>query len=195
METLDIHAWTEISTELRNFVFRKVKDRDVANDIVQDVFIKVQSKIGQLRETDKITGWIFQITRHAITDYFRIKAKSFPITELQWESDTQELNDCVAMCLNKLVYTLPKKYRDALVLTEIENFSQTALADHLGISYSGAKSRVQRGRQMLKEKLHELYKIETDTYGNIIVCEDKSPCGCSERYQEQGVMPESTTTC
>ena len=83
MEALDIRAWTEISTELRSFVLRKVKDRDVANDIVQDVFIKVQSKISQLRETDKIAGWIFQITRHAITDYFRIKTKAFPISELR----------------------------------------------------------------------------------------------------------------
>ena len=66
MESLNVRVWNEISTELRKFVFRKVKDRDVANDIVQDVFIKVQSKISQLRENEKIAGWIFQITRHTI---------------------------------------------------------------------------------------------------------------------------------
>jgi RNA polymerase sigma-70 factor (ECF subfamily) len=195
MESLDITTWNQINVELRNFVFKKVKDRDVANDIVQDVFIKVQSKIGQLRETEKITGWIYQITRHAITDYFRAKAKSLSTVELQWEDDAQELNDCVATCLNKLVYTLPEKYREAVVLTEVENLSQIQLAERLGISYSGAKSRVQRGRQLLKEKLHKLYTIETDAYGNIIVCEDKVPCGCNASYQEQVVMPESTTTC
>jgi RNA polymerase sigma-70 factor (ECF subfamily) len=113
----------------------------VANDIVQDVFLKVQAKINQLKDTDKLTSWIFQITRHAITDYFRPKTKTFDITELQWESDTQELNECVAICLNKLVYTLPQKYRDAVVLAEVENLSQTVLAERLGISYSGAKSR------------------------------------------------------
>jgi RNA polymerase sigma-70 factor (ECF subfamily) len=188
METIDVRMWNEISTELRNFVYRKVKDRDVANDIVQDVFIKVQSKISQLRETEKITGWIFQITRHAITDYFRTKTKTLNSTELQWESEAQDLNDCVAFCLNKLVYTLPEKYREAFVLAEMENLSQTDLAEHLGVSYSGAKSRVQRARQMLKDKLHELYNIKTDSYGNIIVCEDKIPCGCTPTNWEQVVM-------
>jgi RNA polymerase sigma-70 factor (ECF subfamily) len=188
MKELPAHTWKEISSELRNFVFRKVKDREVANDIVQDVFIKVQSKIGQLRESDKVTGWIFQITRHAITDYFRAKAKTLNASELQWESDTQELNNCVAFCLNKLVYTLPEKYREAVVLTEIENLSQTQLAEQLGISYSGAKSRVQRGRQLLREKLHALYTIETDAYGNIIVCEDKVSCSCDTKVENEVVM-------
>lgn len=188
METLNIHVWNEISTELRNFVYRKVKDHDVANDIVQDVFLKVQSKITQLRETEKIAGWIFQITRHTITDYFRTKSKTLMVAELQWDNDAQDLNDCVAFCLNKLMYTLPEKYSEALVLTEMENLSQTALAERLGISYSGAKSRVQRARQMLKDKLHELYTIKTDPYGNIIVCEDKVPCGCTPQNWEQIVM-------
>lgn len=188
METLNLRVWNEISTELRNFVYRKVKDRDVANDIVQDVFIKVESKISQLRETEKIAGWIFQITRHTITDYFRTKSKTLEPIELQWENEAQELNDCVAFCLNKLMYTLPDKYREAMVLTEIENLSQTALSERLGISYSGAKSRVQRARQMLKDKLHELYNIKADSYGNIIVCEDKVPCNCTPQNWEQAVM-------
>ena len=156
METLDVRMWNEISSELRNFVYRKVKDRDAANDIVQDVFIKVQAKIPQLRETEKIAGWIFQITRHTITDYFRAKTKTLTPSELEWDNEAHDFNDCVAFCLNKLMYTLPEKYREAVVLTEIENLSQTELAERLGISYSGAKSRVQRGRQMLKEKLTDL---------------------------------------
>lgn len=186
MEALNPDTWNEISNELRNFVYRKVKDRDVAHDIVQDVFLKAQSKITQLREAEKITSWIFQITRHTITDYFRKQAKVVPIAELQWENDDHALNDCVAVCLNKLMYTLPAKYSEALVLTEIENLSQTALAEKLGISYSGAKSRVQRARQMLKEKLHTVYKIEADSYGNILVCEDKAPCDCSPATSATG---------
>lgn len=195
MQSINLHTWTEISADLRNFVFRKVKDRDVANDIVQDVFIKVQANIGKLRENDKLAGWIFRITRHAIVDYFRAKSKSLNAAELDWESDARGLNDCVAVCLNRLVHTLPEKYRKAVLLTEVENLSQTALAERLSISYSGAKSRVQRGRQLLKEKLHALYTIKTDAYGNIIVCEDKGSCGCSAANQEQVVMPDGTTTC
>ena len=76
------------------------------------------------------------------------------------------------------MYTLPAPYRDALIKAEIENIPQTELASALGLSHSGAKSRVQRARKMLREKLTNLYKIETDCYGNIILCEDKKPCSC-----------------
>jgi RNA polymerase sigma-70 factor, ECF subfamily len=55
---------------------------------------------------------------------------------------------------------------------------QKELAVRLGISYSGVKSRVQRARQMLKEKMEALYHIKTDGYGNVLVCEDRVPCGC-----------------
>jgi len=195
MESLDMNTWKAINQELLNFVTLKVKDRDAAKDIVQDVFLKVQSKITQLREAEKITSWIFQITRHAITDYFRKQSKVLSVPELDWENDDHALNDCVAVCLNKLMYTLPAKYSEALVLTEMENLSQTALAERLGISYSGVKSRVQRARQMLKERLHEVYNIKTDSYGNILVCEDKVSCDCTSPNGEQAVMPSNTTTC
>jgi RNA polymerase sigma-70 factor (ECF subfamily) len=78
--------------------------------------------------------------------------------------------------LNELLPTLPDKYREALQLTEIENLSQLELAERLGISYSGAKSRVQRARQMLKEKMDEVLIVKTDAYGNAIVCKDRTPC-------------------
>jgi RNA polymerase sigma-70 factor (ECF subfamily) len=188
METLNNQVWNEIIVRLREFVYRKVKDREVANDIVQDVFLKVQAKISQLREPKKLTNWIFQITLHTIMDYFRTKKKILVAAEFHWDNEVQELNDCVAYCLNQLLDTLPAKYREAIRLTEVENLSQTALAEHLGISYSGAKSRVQRARQMLRDKLHNLYKIKTDPYGNIIACEDKLPCSCTPQYGEEAVM-------
>ena len=74
--------------------------------------------------------------------------------------------------------TLPDKYRVPLELTEIENVSQYEVAERLGITYSGARSRVQRARKLLKEKMDELYVIETDAYGNILTCVDRVPCCC-----------------
>ena len=80
-----------------------------------------------------------------------------------------------------MLTTLPAKYREALELIELENLSQLDLAKRLNISYSGAKSRVQRARQMLKEKMDESYNIQLDKYGNVLVCENKTPCSCPQR--------------
>lgn len=177
-------AWNRTQKELKSFVYRRVKDKALAEDIVQDVFVKVHTSLAQLKDSEKLTGWIYQITRNAITDHFRAKSKTLELTDLDWESDRQVLNHCVASCLGDMLTTLPEKYRVALELTEINNLSQTDLADKLNISYSGAKSRVQRARQMLKEKMDEAYLIKTDTYGNVIVCENRVPCNCPSPEQD-----------
>ena len=184
MEITTHIEWNKTQHELKRFVYKKVKDKALAEDIVQDVFLKVHNKLGQLKDTEKITGWIYQITRNVITDHFRSHSKPIAMSDLDWESDHHAFNDCVATCLGEMLDTLPAKYQEALKLTEMENLSQTDLAARLNISYSGAKSRVQRARQMLKEKMDEQYVIKTDAYGNVIVCEDKIPCNCSSSLSE-----------
>jgi RNA polymerase sigma-70 factor (ECF subfamily) len=191
MEELAVNAWTQICEELTRFVYKRVKDKALAEDIVHDVLLKIYAKAGQLKESDKIFAWIYQITRNAVNDYFRSQSRTFDIRELDLDTDPKDFNDCVAFCLNTLIKTLPQKYREALELTEHQNLSQLELAERLNISYSGAKSRVQRARALLKQKLHDLYHIKTDAYGNVLVCEDKLPCGCdtSSSFEEKVVMP------
>lgn len=173
--------WNSTQDKLKSFVFKHTKDKATTEDIVQDVFLKVHAKVGQLKESDKLVGWIFQITRNAITDHFRKQAKTINALDIDWDSEKLSLNDCVSSCLSDMLATLPDKYREALELTELKNVSQTELANTLEISYSGAKSRVQRARQMLKEKMYEAYLIKLDAYGNVLVCENKGPCSCPQR--------------
>ena len=181
MNTSETSVWNSTQDRLKNFVFKHTNDKATTEDIVQDVFLKVHEKVGQLKESVKLVGWIFQITRNAITDHFRRQAKSINSYDLDWDSEKLSLNDCVHSCLHDMLATLPEKYRQALELTELQNVSQLALAERLGISYSGAKSRVQRARQMLKEKMDEAYRIKVDSYGNVLVCENKTPCSCPQR--------------
>jgi len=184
MEALTSHDLNFFSNELKGFVYRRVRDKELTNDIVQEVFLKVQSKINQLHDQEKIAGWIYQIARNIITDHFRSKSKIINAKDLDWESDHNVLNDCVSYCLNEMLLALPEKYRQALELTELQNLSQTELATKLDISYSGAKSRVQRARQMLKEKMDKNYRIKMDSYGNVTVCENRAPCNCSRSFEE-----------
>ena len=174
-------TWDTLHNELVTFVQAKVKDKATAKDIVQDVFIKVHTRSTQLKEADKITSWIYQITRNAVADHYRKANKALDPVNVDWESNDHEFNDCVSHCLRVLMTTLPEKYRTPLELSEIENVPQHELAERLNISYSGARSRVQRARKMLKEKLDELYYIKTDSYGNVIACEDRVPCCCNKK--------------
>jgi RNA polymerase sigma-70 factor, ECF subfamily len=181
-------TWDTLYPRLVAFVYTKIKDKPAAEDIVQDVFIKVHTKSHQVKEGYKVSGWIYQITRNAIADHFRMSAKNLEPANIDWESNTQEFNDCVAVCLNALMKTLPEKYRIALEMTELDSLSQHQLAERLKISYPGARSRVQRARKMLREMLDRMYRIETDSYGNIILCENRIPCRCSQSCNDASIF-------
>lgn len=179
MNSAEVKIWNETQDRLMGFVLRYTKDKSLAEDIVHDVFIKVHDKLSQLREKDKISAWIFRIAKNAITDHFRRMAKTIQAADLDWNSDGVTLSDCLSLCLREMIATLPDKYREAIELSELREKSQVELSQILNISYSGLKSRVQRARQMLKEKMVAAYRIKVDAYGNPIACENPLPCGCN----------------
>ena len=168
--------WENVQSELKGFVYKRVRDKALTEDIVHDVFLKVQSKIHQVKESDKLFGWIYQITRNTITDHYRKNAKTVNPKDIDWESSPPNFNDCVSNAINELIPTLPDMYRIPLEMTEIENLSQLEVAEKLNLNYTTAKARVQRARQILKDKLDEILIVKTDGYGNVILCQDRGPC-------------------
>jgi RNA polymerase sigma-70 factor (ECF subfamily) len=169
---------TFFQNELLGYVIKKVRDRSVAEDIVHDVFLKVEAKAGQVKESDKMIPWIYRVTKNTIIDHFRFQSRIVTASDLDWEDEKQYLNDCVERCLTEKLVLLPAKYREAIELSEMQGLSQLDIARRLNISYSGAKSRIQRGRQMLKAMMEKEYHVKLDHYGNVVRCENRLPCGC-----------------
>lgn len=176
MDTLKV--WKDINDQLTRFVLSKVEDRDIANDIVQDVFVKVFTKEDSLRDADKMVAWIYQIARNEVLDHFR-KAKIVTLeTEVEMvDNPNPSLNSELSQCLHPLMDSLPTIYKEALRMADIEQMSQKEIAQQLNISYSGAKSRVQRGREMLKTNYLQCCNITTDVYGDVL---DYEPKHCNE---------------
>lgn len=175
MTAVDLN-WNNVQSELKGFVYKRVKDKALTEDIVHDVFLKVQAKIHQVKESDKLFGWIYQVTRNTITDHFRKNSRSINPKDIDWESSPPNFNDCVSNAISELIPTLDEKYRIPLEMTELQNMSQMEVAEKLGLNYTTAKARVQRARQILKDKLEEILIIKTDGYGNVILCKDRGPC-------------------
>lgn len=162
--------WADLHQELKKFIFNKVRDIDTSQDILQDVFLKIQSNIHTLDDCSKLTSWVYQITRNAVTDHFRkthlnVSIPDFDIAEQEYEEPLyQSLSNCINLKINKL----SKKYKQAIILTTFEGYTQIKLAEELGITYSGAKTRVQRARENLKRLITECDNVETNNKGNII---------------------------
>ncbi len=179
MNSHEVAIWNQMQDRLMGFVLRYTGDKALAEDIVQDVFLKVHDNLTQLKQSDKISSWIFRIARNAINDHFRRRSRAVTAMDLDWEGEGVTLTDCVTSCLGEMLKTLPEKYRYALELAELEGMSQLKLAEKLDLSYSGAKSRVQRARRILKEKMDAAYHIQFDRYGNAVACQNRLPCGCN----------------
>jgi len=84
----------------------------------------------------------------------------------------------VAGAVSPTISTLPEPYREALVLTEFEGLTQKEMAERLGISLSGSKSRVQGGQEQLKQMLLERCDFEFDRLGRIIDCKPRAKDAC-----------------
>lgn len=164
------YVYTNFHSKLLRFIAGRVPDRDSAEDILQDVFLKIHQHIGDLRESDRLESWIYQITRNAIIDYYRRSRPQQELSEafaLHPEDEPDaiaELSPSVAEMLD----CLPSKYRQALELTDLQGLTQIELAARLNLSVSGAKSRVQRAREKLRNCLLDCCHFEFDRLGQVV---------------------------
>jgi len=93
--------------------------------------------------------------------------------------EEQRLRDELTDYVRDVVKTLPPLYREAILLTEYEGMTQVELARHLGLGLSAAKSRVQRARALVRERVEKCCHVEFDAYGTLVECRRRSPANCA----------------
>ena len=174
-------GWEDLSARLRPFIARRVRSPMDVDDVVQDVFVRMQRGLARLRDDDRFGPWVYQVARSAIADHHRAASRNplangdeheeeaRPLDPEDERSAERELAGYVAV----FVAMLPSPYREALVLTELEGLTQREAATMLGISVSGMKSRVQRGRLQLREAFDACCHIALDVRGRVVSCEPR----------------------
>ena len=168
--------WIDYHNKLLSFIYSRVNNGPVAEDILQDVFVRIHARIDTLKEENKLSSWLYQITRNAIIDYYRARklTEDLPETLLSPEEDpTEKVRKDIEGCLEPMIASLPNKYRQALVLSDIEGRPQKELAKTQDLSLSGAKSRIQRARAMLKDMMLECCTFEYDNRDKVVDYEVK----------------------
>jgi RNA polymerase sigma-70 factor (ECF subfamily) len=176
----DETLWRDLRARLVRFVRRRVADDATAEDIAHDALARAYASRDTLRMGDRLEPWLYQITRNAVVDHYRRRRPTEPLPPDLVATDAADHGDArheLAQCVAPLVHALPAHYRDAIVLAELEGRTQQETADALGMTLSGAKSRVQRGRRMLAEKLLACCRIECDARGGIVEYESREGCG------------------
>jgi RNA polymerase sigma-70 factor, ECF subfamily len=182
-------SWKDLDAKLRPFVARRVRASVDVDDVLQEIFMRMQRGLSTLRDDERFGPWLFRIARTTIVDHHR-RAARLPLDELIEDSalpvDDDDDGDLVerelATYVAPFVASLPSPYREALTLTELEGLSQKLAAEMLGISLSGMKSRVQRGRVRLRALFDACCEFALDARGRVIACEPRPtrpvPCEC-----------------
>lgn len=163
--------WRDYRAQLFRFALKRVADEATAEDIVHDVLVRAYDRRDTLRDGDRFEQWLYQITRNALIDHYRARRPTEPLpADLAAADESLEhvARRELAACMQPLVDSLPEHYRDALTLSELQGLTQQATATRLGLSLSGAKSRVQRARRMLQDRLLECCRVELDSSGGIV---------------------------
>ncbi len=172
MENNTEQIWDSFSQRLSQFINLRVANKSDAEDILQEVFIKIHKNLNNLKDNQTLSGWVFTITRNTITDYYRKKTTKKDVEfndylELPEFQKKDELKQ-IKYCLNCFRNYLPEKYRQVIELSEFQGIKQKDIAKRLGITLSAVKSRVRRARTMIKQHFTECCKFEFDHKGNFI---------------------------
>ncbi len=168
--------WNKHQGHLLNFIKNNIDEALIAEDILQEVSIKLLDNINRKTEIENYKNWLFQVTRNTIADYYRKNKKHSELSLNQSESNTNS-SACVCDLSGFVIKTyLPKKYSQALYLSDIQQKPQQEIAEILDLSLTATKSRIQRGRKKLKELIGECIDIFYNKKGQVSDFQLKDNC-------------------
>lgn len=159
--TSEADLWHEHKSRLRGYIAKRVGDQALVDDILQEVFIKAYANLHKVKQSGSVSAWLYRVAANAIADHYRAQQPWVGLPEeIAAPEAKRDYTAELAACLLPMIDDLPALYRDAVKMSEIEGVPQKVVAERLGISLSGAKSRIQRGREKLRQSLHDCCDIE-----------------------------------
>jgi RNA polymerase sigma-70 factor (ECF subfamily) len=193
--------WTQLRADIGRLVARRLPTRTDVDDVVQEVLLRVWRHGDHLRDGERFGAWLVRVAHTATADHLRSRQRH-PLARFAAHEDatTPSVEDdptaknLIATALRPFIHGLPEPYREALLLAELEGLPYPVLAKRLGVSISGVKSRVQRGRRLLREALERCCAIALDVRGTPVACELKvdgvAPPDCCPGTARSGCSPE-----
>ena len=166
-------SWQVLAQRLGAFIGRRLPAQDV-DDVLQDVLLRIHQNAGQLQEDSRFGPWVYSIARNAVVD--RLRRKSPAVVDADEAPDVADDADVdgeqpLLDCVSPFVARLPEAYRHAITLVELEGLGQAEAARIVGVSLSGMKSRVQRGRRLLRAMFEECCALTIDARGRVVEAE------------------------
>lgn len=166
--------WQAFRQRLVAWLVRRVRDPSDAEDLTQEILIRAAARLDTLRDRERLAPWLDAMARNALVDYYRRSGRTPQTVPLDpavadptedAPSDRRHLTGCLLPLLD----ALPPSYREAVRRVDLEGERQVDVARALGLNISALKSRVQRGRSMLRERFADCCgAVERDAAGRVV---------------------------
>ena len=170
-------VWIKYHSDIQRFIISKVKNIAIADDILQDTFIKIHTKLHTLKDITKLKSWCFTIARNSILDFWKSTSKTFEVNNFETEDEILENIHTEKDCLRGILKNLPKKYRDPLFLSDIKGLKQQEVANQLNLSLPTTKSQIQRARKLIAQGFMDCCGFVMNKEGNLVgEIQEKEDC-------------------
>jgi len=175
--------WRELAGPLRGYLRKQVGNEADADDLLQEVFLRIHRNVCSLKDTSKLQGWVYQIARNTAISHLRSWKQRAPAdVDPDSMADGAEPagRDVIDLTptLRRFMQQLPPDYREPLIRQEFQGQSLAEISETLGLTLTATKSRVRRGRLMLREMLDRCCRFEFDRRGRVIEAIPKEACPC-----------------
>jgi len=163
MKTQEI--WNEFNSQVYFYILKRVKDKNIANDVFQNSFLKIHSNLHQLNDPQKLKAWVFRIVNNEIANHFNQEPQySSELPADQADDDTSQ-DVC---CFDKFIDELPDIYREAIDSVYLQGRKQKEVATQLNISLANVKARLRRGKVILTTQFRECCQYELNKKGKLV---------------------------
>ncbi|MGV3587639.1 MAG: sigma-70 family RNA polymerase sigma factor [Adhaeribacter sp.] len=164
--------------KLKGFIRKQVRDPDITHDLTQELYLKIYQNCEQLPKVTNPKAWLYQVTRNAITDYYRANKPVSYLAEAEEilpEADSSFAKEILEL-VEPLLAMLPEKYAQPLYLSDIKGLPQKEIAIKLNLTLTNTKSRIQRGREKLKALFLKYFNLEFDPRGQLLQASTRPNC-------------------
>lgn len=168
--------WLEYKNGIKYYIFKKIKNEDLANELSHQILMKVYNSCCSGNEIKNIRSWMFQIAHNTVVDY--LKKENKYTNEIIEILDTEEINAYkeAAELVSPILKLLPEKYRTPLQLSDIDGLKQFEVSKKINLSLTATKSRIQRARILLKEKIMDCCIFDVNEKGSLVSIAIKLDC-------------------
>jgi len=170
-------VWETYHQDIRQYLLSRIKNEEIVDDVLQDTFIKIHTKLESLKNNEKLKPWVFTIARNTMLDYFRTNKMVDEFQDNNFQIEEEPKRHDEKDCLYGIIKHLPKKYRDPLFLADIKGKKQAEVADQLKLPIPTAKSRIQRARKLIAKGYMECCDFKMNQKGHLVgEVKDKEDC-------------------